>query len=140
MEDKLKIGIDLLNIWENFEVYKEVVKDLSLNTNEIDLYIITTETNDDLILSARTLLGIDTNKVFKVDTNEEISNTISELEIDIYLTGISILVVELVNNDITRAILVDMIPDRYNMQPKWVTNLQFWMKQLTKDNMNEEDC
>lgn len=137
---KIKIAIDIQDIWENQGDFREVFKDISLDIENYTLYIVTRSQDNDLVESVKSLLGIEDTNVFQSQDNSLIQAKLTTYGIDIFMTGDNELVT-LVNETTTRAILTNMIPDRFNMQGMWLTNLNFWIKQILKDSdEKKENC
>ena len=137
--NKIKIGIDLVDIWENFGDFKEVMKDISLDTEGYQLYIISTETNEDLIASAKALLGLDDQFVIQTTDDTTTVQSLVDNKIDIYMTGNNPLVILTNETETTKGVLVNSIPDRYKMQSMWLTNMNFWIGQINKTT-SEKNC
>lgn len=153
MINRLKVGFDPTSAWD-YEVFRDLVKDMVLDTTEIEVYIVTTNTDtdyvDDVALEAG---GIESSHIFQVADNDTIVTTLANNQILLYLTAENELVttindatpLDLEINNITgcQAILVsNTIIDTYRVQPKYITMLQFWISQIEKytSNNNVAEC
>ncbi len=151
MTNKLRVAFDPTTTWD-YLGFRDLIKDMVGDSSEIEVYIITTNTDtdyiDDVALEAG---GIESNRIFQVADNQTVITTLANNQILLYLTAENELVVdvnaaiplELVLNDITgcQAILVNNILDANKLQPKYVTMLQFWIKQIEKySTSGQEKC
>lgn len=137
---KLKIGFDI-DSWDKRD-YRILIEDFSRDSSEIDLYLLTTSTDSDLINEISTLFNIATDHVISCTDNDALVIALDTNKILLYLTAQQDLV-RLINleiplitssNNVTgcEAILVNTIPDTNKLQPKYVTYLQFWINQISK--------
>lgn len=150
MTNKLRIAFDPTTTWD-YQVFRNLIKDMVLDTTEVEVYIITTNTDtdfiDDVALEAG---GIESSNIFQVADNDTVVTTLANNQILIYLTAENELVIdvndsiplELEINNITgcQAILVNGIIDANKLQPKYVTMLQFWISQIEKYSASGEIC
>lgn len=136
---KIKISFDIEDIWEEWGSVRDVMRDISLNTEDFDLYIITKSTNTDLIDSIQNYLGLDSSKIHIVASNSNMTAMLSSLGIQIHLTKDYEYVVTL-ENTTTQGICVNSIQDAYDIQPKWFKTLGFWINQINKANGSTQSC
>jgi len=133
---KIKVAIDIENIWEEWGNFREVFRNMSLDTENFTLYIVTKSTNTELIDVITALLGLDSNtQVFhSITSDADVDTQLSSLGVEIYLSG-DVELITLVNSNATSyAVLVNSIQDSYNMQPKWFTVMNFWIEKIDKAN------
>lgn len=136
---KIKISFDIEDIWEEWGSVRDVMRDISLNTEDFDLYIITKSTNTDLIDSIQNYLGLDSSKIHIVANNSNMTVMLSNLGVQIHLTKDYEYVVTL-ENTTTQGICVNSIQDAYDIQPKWFKTLGFWINQINKANGSTQSC
>jgi len=148
---KLKLGFDIDGdySWNN-QMYRSLIKDMLNNSDQIDLYLITKNTDITYVASIQTELDMDITKVFQVADDNAVEALLSSLNINIYLSTDAVLIrqinlnIPFIDNDgiITgcEAILVSSLPDSYKAQPKYITILQFWIGQFNKTQTSEESC
>ena len=143
---KLKVGFDPTVTWD-YELFRDIISDMVQDTAEVEVFIVTTNPDTEYINDVAVEAGgIENSNIFQVADNDAVVTTLSNNSILIYLTAENELVIT-VNNDIPlslevnnvtgcQAILVNSIIDRYKLQPKWVTMLQFWIGQIEKYTIN----
>lgn len=143
---KLRIAFDPTETW-NYLDFRQLIRNMNLNNmdldNQIDVYLVTTNTDTEYINDVTTESGTDATRVFQESGNAAVVARLQAENINIYLTGSQPLV-DLVNltNPLTlvenqpvsgcQAITVISILDTYKLQNKYVTYLQFWIKQILK--------
>lgn len=141
---KLKLGFDIdgESNWET-ESFRTVIKDLVYDTERYEMYLITKNTDSVYVNGIVTLLGMNVNNVFQaIASNTAIVTQLDTSGIDIYLTG------DIEVYDLTNATSVDTIgiyvnnaiQDEYNVNPKWFSQLVFWVDRLTNISTNGEIC
>jgi len=139
---KIKIGFNPDSSWD-YQTFRDLIRETLVEDEEIETYLITTNTDTAYIDSVVNSFGLDfdLNNVFMVSTDADIVQTIEDYGINIYLSD-DFQLIESVNINSTDCvgIVVSSIPDRYKMQPKYVTDLNFWIKQLKLNNNAQEAC
>ena len=148
---KMKIGFDVDGdyAWNNL-LYRNLIKDLVANAAELEVYLITQNTDATYITDVQNQLGLDVNHVFMVTSNSAVQGLLTQYNINIYLCTDNELC-KLINDNIPftntnniisgcQAILVNSIPDIYKSQPKYITFLQFWINEYNKTQVSEENC
>lgn len=131
MINKLKLAFDIEDTW-NYETFRELIHILLTEDDDFEVYLITLSTNTEYVNSIVTNMAIDPNNVYQETSDINIITRLNTLGIQIYLEADNELV-EQVNETSTtptRAILVNSIPDRYRLQPMYITNLEFWTNQI----------
>lgn len=148
---KLKLGFDIDGdySWNN-QMYRSLIKDMLNNSDQIDLYLITKNTDITYVTSIQTELGMDSNKVFQVTDNDAVEALLTSNNINIYLSTDPVLCrqinlnIPFIDNDGIisgcEAIIVSSIMDTYKSQPKYITMLQFWIGQFNKTQTSEKNC
>jgi len=134
MTNKLKLAFDIEDTW-NYETFRELIHILLTEDDDFEVYLITLNTDTQYINSIVTNMDINPNNVYQETSDNNIITRLNTLNINIYLQADNELV-EAVNETSTtptRAILVNSIPDRYKLQPMYITNLEFWFKQIKND-------
>lgn len=144
---KLRIAFDPTNIWD-YEDFRLLIRDMTLNdtetNNQIEVYLLTLNTDTDYIDKVTTESGVETSNVFQFTSESALASKITNDNINIFLGGDQTLIdyintndpISLVENDVTgcQAITVIALLDTYKLQNKYVTQLQFWIKQILKYN------
>ncbi len=142
---KLRIAFDPTDMW-NHDDFRELIRNFaygnSESTNQVDLYLITTNTDTDFITNVVTESGMDSTKAFQVSGNAAVVSKLQAENVNIYLTTNEQLIslvnltnpLTLVTNNTTgcQAIIMNNIFDTYKLQQKYVTMLQFWIAQILK--------
>lgn len=140
---KIKIAVDPSNIWEEWGNLRFVLTNMSLDTDNFELYITTESTNVELITTVATALSLDmTTRVFySIADDIALDAKLNTLGIEIFLSG-DYELVKLVNDNTTAyAVIVNAIQDSYSIQPKWFTVMNFWIERIDDSNNDQgEDC
>lgn len=142
---KLRIAFDPTNIWD-YEDFRLLIRDMTLNdtadNNQIEVYLLTTNTDTVFVNNVTTESGVETSNVFQFTSNTALTAKLVSDNINILLTGDQELVdyvnindpISLIENNVTgcQAITVIALLDTYKLQNKYVTQLQFWINQILK--------
>lgn len=140
--NKIKIGFSI-DKWEEYGNYREILHNLSLAKEDVELYLITTSTDQDEINSISSYLELDSSHVFYCTGYSTLASILIQQQIQLYLTG-EIDVMQQINesNIIVQAIYVNnAIQDSFNLHAKWITMLTFWMLQIGKNSAEgSESC
>ncbi|TXG84988.1 MAG: hypothetical protein E6R13_02465 [Spirochaetes bacterium] len=137
---KIKIGFNPDNAWD-YKTFRDLIRESIIEDTEIETYLITTNADTVYIDSIVEVIGMDSNNVYIVASNTDIIQEIENKGIQIYLSD-DFQLIESINensNDCV-GIVVSSIPDRYRLQPKYITDLNFWIKQIKKQNNAQEAC
>ena len=137
---KIKIGFNPDNSWD-YKTFRDLIRESIIEDTEIETYLITTNSNTTYVDSIVEVIGMDSNNVYIVASNTEIIQEIENKGIQIYLSD-NFQLIESINensNDCV-GIVVSSIPDRYKLQPKYITDLNFWIKQIKKQTNAQEAC
>lgn len=137
---KIKIAIDTENIWEEWGNFRDVMRNMSLDIDAFELYIVTKSTEVELITTIAASLGLDmtTNVFHSLADDIAVDAKLSILGVQIFLSG-DYELVKLVNDNTTAyAVIVNSIQDTYYMQPKWFTVMNFWIEKIDKVNRGQE--
>lgn len=137
---KIKIGFNPDNAWD-YQTFRDLIRESIIEDEEIDTYLITTNSDSTYIDSIVEVLGMNSNNVYLVASDTDIIQEIENKGIQIYLSD-DFQLIESVNENSTNCvgIVVSSIPDRYKLQPKYITDLNFWIKQIKKQNNAQEAC
>ena len=138
---KIKIGFNPDTSWD-YQTFRDLIREALVEDEEIETYLITTNTDTAYVDSVVNSFGLnfDLNNVFMVSTDLDIIQKLEDYGIDIYLSDDFQLIESVNTNTECIGIVVSSIPDRYKMQPKYVTDLNFWIKQLKLSNNAQEAC
>jgi len=137
---KIKIGFNPDNSWD-YKTFRDLIRESIIEDTEIETYLITTNSNTTYVDSIVEVIGMDSNNVYIVASNTDIIQEIENKGIQIYLSD-NFQLIESINensNDCV-GIVVSSIPDRYKLQPKYITDLNFWIKQIKKQTNAQEAC
>lgn len=151
--NKLKIAFDPATTWD-YELFRNLIKDMFNDNLEIDLYLVTTNDDSTFINDvAIEIGGMETNRIFQLADTNTLINTLANNNILIFLSPDNQVVTDIYNtiplllnyNNITgcEGILVGNILDTFKLQPKYITILQFWIKQIekyTSSGREAENC
>jgi hypothetical protein len=137
--------------WVN-KAFRDLMKDVSLDTDEIKLYIITTDTDTVFVNQVAGYFDLDTSlDVFQVANQAAALVKIQSLGVMIHMDA-DVVLCNYVNDtdpivletpiDGCQAIVVSNLLDRYKLQPLYVTHLQFWMDKISKfiPGGEEKEC
>lgn len=138
---KIKIGFNPDTSWD-YQTFRDLIREALVEDEEIETYLITTNTDAAYVDSVVNSFGLnfDLNNVFMVSTDLDIIQKLEDYGIDIYLSDDFQLIESVNTNTECIGIVVSSIPDRYKLQPKYVTDLNFWIKQLKLSNNAQEAC
>lgn len=137
---EIKIGFNPDTSWD-YKTFRDLIRESIIEDTEIETYLITTNADSTYIDSIVEVIGMDSNNVYIVASNTDIVQEIENKDIQIYLSD-NFQLIESINensNDCV-GIVVSSIPDRYKLQPKYITDLNFWIKQIKKQNNAQEAC
>lgn len=133
---KIKIGFDPTNSWD-YDTFRKLCRELVSKTDDYIIYMITTENDNDVIDAITNYTGIDLNNVYLVSDNSQILSKIDDLGIQIFLTS---------DNDVEDSLgetcygcLVNSIQDTYRMQPRYITELNFWINTILRNTNNAQN-
>lgn len=140
---KLKIGFEVEDNWD-YQLFRDIIKKL-IETSDYNVYLITKTIDQDLINSVVTEVGLNTDNIVQVVDNNELLFKLDFIGVDIYLTPDQ----EIKSLIDTNSSLPDTygtigiqvnssIPDPNKLQPKWVTQLLFWIDRLSE--VEKEEC
>lgn len=134
---KIKIAFDPTGIWDR-EDFRNIIKEFVLNT-EVETYLVTTNTNTAFIDNVVRESGIIAANVYKVADQDAILIKMDTILIDIYLTASNPIMLFIdAHAETAVCVLVNNIVDNYKNQMKYISRLEFWIKQWRKDNAAEE--
>lgn len=140
--NKIKVGIDIDNIWEEWGNFRLTIKNMSIDVDHFSLYIVTKSSDVGLIQSIATALELDmSTQVFhSISDDIAVDAKLSSLGIEIFLSGDYELVSLVNENNTAYTVIVNSIQDTYYMQPKWFTKLNEWIELIDKANGQAEVC
>jgi hypothetical protein len=138
---KIKIGFDVDNgVWDA-ESFRLVMQNLIFEQDNYDVFLITKNTDSTYIDVIALQLGMNPGNVFQgLADNNAILTQLNTSVIQIYLTPymeMSSLTNE--NSSNTIGVLVDNKQDEYNIQPKWFTQMFFWINRLKAINESKKN-
>lgn len=148
---KLKIAFDPVYNWDT-KFFRDFVKEMVLDTDELDIYLVTTSTDTGFINNVTTEAGMDSSKVHMETSNTNVVTQLQTLGVMIYLThdyplvndvndNIPLTVHNVGNISGCQAIITNDLLDRYKSQPLYMTHFQFWVKYITKNlTSGQESC
>ena len=136
--NKIKLAFDPTNIWNNV-FFSEFIKTLIADTDNYDVYLITTNTDvANVVLES----NIDSANVVQLPNNTAIGARLTSLKVNIYLTEDnvlcnyinSVITIQLNSNNVVgcQSLVLNNIMDLYLSQPKYITLFDFWCKQILK--------
>lgn len=139
MSKIIKIGIDPTNIWDN-NFFREYVKTLVYDVDNYDVYIVTTNSDVNFLSNVQIESNVSIANINQVSNNSAVVARLNTLGVLIYLSEDNVLV-NLINNTLPiqlnsnnvlgcQALVLNNILDIYLSQPKWVTKIDFWQKQI----------
>jgi hypothetical protein len=142
---KLKIGFDITTCWDN-KAFREIMKQAVGDVEQIEMFIITTSDNTNMIKEAQEYLGLDENHVVRCSSMALKIDSIQRLGVMIFVDvdmtsviGINTLVpLKNAINNVTGCVAIhynDSLLDVYDMQLKHYTLIQFWIGQISR-NLN----
>lgn len=132
---EIKIAIDIENTWEDWGLFREVFRNMSLETDKYTMYIVTKSTNVELITVIASILGLDmtTNVFHSIADDIAVDARLSTLGVEIFMSA-DYELVKLVNeNKTSNAVIVNAIQDSFYMQPKWFTTMNFWIEKILRE-------
>lgn len=140
--NKLQIAFSPTTEMWSFQVFRDLIKEIVLDVEGTDIYIITTNIDQTLIDEIVLETGLSTDNTFIVDTNSDIITLLEGRNISIFLTDDNELrkeinlqnPISLLQNNVsgTEAILINNIIDVNKLQFKYFTYLKFWTDQIKK--------
>lgn len=131
MARKIKIGFDVISCWD-YDAFRQTMKELVLE-EEYELYLITSSTDTEYVDSAVAYIGMNEDNVYQVD-EDQIVDTVEDNNLDMYLTYDEDIRESVALLTETVGILVNpALQDSYNMDPKWSTQMQFWIERVRKE-------
>lgn len=142
MGNKIIIGFDPTGMWDKRD-YRLLIDKL-IKDEAIDLYLVTDNTNAAFIADVVRESGIDSTMVFQETSQVNLTNRLTSEKINIFLAKDSTLVdfvnttipINLETNNVygCQAILTSDNMDRYYLQFRYITHLEFWIGQILKYN------
>lgn len=133
--EKLKVSIELEESW-NREDFRLFTKKLA-QSESIDLYIITTVSDEDYIDAAQAYLNLENSHVIEVATDALKLNEIDDNGIRIHLDNDPDFAITLFDTIGRVGIYVSQRWDYYNSQLKYVTDFDFRINEIIDA---QEDC
>lgn len=140
--NKLQIAFSPTTEMWSFQVFRDLIKEIVQDVEGSDLFIITTNTDQELINDIVVETGLNIDNIFVVSDNSEIIISLEQMNISIFLTDDIELQrqvnlqnpISLLQNNIsgTQAILVNNLIDENKLQFKYFTYLKFWTDQIKK--------
>jgi len=140
--NKLQIAFSPTTEMWSFQVFRDLIKEIVLDVDGSDIYIITSNTDQGLINDIVVETGLNTDNIFIVNDNSDVITKLETMNISIFLTDDSILErevnlqnpISLLKNNVsgTQAILINNIIDVNKLQFKYFTYLKFWTDQIKK--------
>ncbi len=138
---KIKFSFDPTEAWNNL-FFREFIQAFVLDTENYEVYLVTTNQDGTFINDVVTELGMDVNNVFQLTTNSAVVARLTTLKSLIYLAADNV-VCNLVNNTIPiqlnpnnvvgcQALVLNNIVDPYRAQQKFITYFHFWVDQINK--------
>ena len=148
--EKQRIGFDPTGMWDKRD-YRLLIDKL-IKDEAIDLYLVTDNTNAAFIADVVRESGIDSTMVFQETSQVNLTNRLTSEKINIFLAKDSTLVdfvnttipINLETNNVygCQAILTSDNMDRYYLQFRYITHLEFWIGQILKYNpiLDDKAC
>lgn len=143
MINKLIIALDIENIWEEWGSIRDVFYNMSIDKENVEIYIVTKSTNAALITNISTILNLNmsTNVFYSIVDNNALKAKLLDLNVQIFMSGDSEFVESInIEHLIVQAITVNSIQDSYNLQPKWFTVLGFFINQIAIGSGQTKSC
>lgn len=150
--EKLKIAFDPVYNWD-IKFFRDFIKEMILESDELDIYLVTTSTDTAFISKVTTESGIDSTKVFQEADNTLAVTRLQTIGAMIYLSYDYPLVTDVNENipltvqsagNITgcQAIISNGLLDRNKSQPLYITHFQFWLNYINKslNSGKKEGC
>lgn len=132
---KLRIAWDIDKTWD-YQAFRDVIKQFLIESDKYELYLITKFTDATFVDINVVALGMNEDNVFQgLLTDDDVLESLNDNKIDIYLTPFEQMRVRTnIESVDTTGVLVNEIQDIYAMQPKWLVQLNFWIKRLKEIN------
>lgn len=131
---KLRIAFNPTGIWHRDE-FRLLIKDFVNDTDNFEVYLITQDTSTSFVESVTDESGVDSANVYQVASNDALVQKLDSLKIRIYLDGDNRIVMFVeATSTYAVAILVSAIIDANESQPMYFTKLQFWIKQIRRED------
>lgn len=142
MRNKVNVAFDITNTWE-YELFRNLIHDFLVEDDFFEVYLITQSTDTVYVNRIATNMSINPANVFFETSDTAVKARLTSENIQLYLTNNNPLVEDVNNSNIPipntnttiKCILVNNIPDRYRVQPLYITTLQFWLNEIRETNV-----
>lgn len=139
LNNKIKVSTELGQIWLS-EDYRQFLKEVSLKTDEFELYIISDDIYHLNYQNISKTLNIPANRLIICTGLGQKLNNIINLGIEIHLDGVISRIEDINKNSSCKAILVDYIADKYHQQRKYITDFNTSVTLIQKDEQKQTPC
>lgn len=128
---ELRVSFEVTDNWSRGE-FRQFVEKLHNNV-DVELFIITTETDNNIVDAAKNQLGLNSSHVLTVTTSALKQSTIESNAIKIHLDNDVTFAKNLYDNIGTYGIYVTNFWDFYRMKKKYISEFNFRLEQLINE-------
>lgn len=133
MNRKLKFSFNPDGLWDQ-QLFREIVRSLVNDTERVELYLVTQSTDNAFVTNVVTQSGMTAANVYQVANKDAVLAKMDELLIDIHITGDTPEYMLLTAQAETAyPVIVNDVFDANKRQMKYISNIQFWIKQITRE-------
>jgi len=142
--NKLKVAFSPTEDMWSHQAFRDLIKEMVLDEANTDLYIVTTNTDDELISDVISESKMEASNSFQIATDDLLVAKLISLDVRLFLSddlGLNRKVdledeILLVKNQVTgcKSILINNILDQSRVQMKYYSLLSFWTDQINRYN------
>lgn len=139
--NKIKVSFEVQDNWKRGD-FREFIQGL-LKNDSYEVYIISNDDTTAYILSIGETLGIPNNRVIVTNFTSDKVETIANYNIDVHFDNKQATVIAVDAETDAEAILVDSIPNKYLVEPKYQVEFERVIKKLISgetDNKEVDRC
>lgn len=133
---KIKVGFEVTDTWDKGD-FKLFIQGLLKNDN-YEVWIISNDNTTAYILSIGEQLGIPTNRIIVTNFTNDKVEAIANYDMDIYFDNIQATVIRVDAETDCEAILVNELPNRFEVRPTYQVEFERVIDNLNKENCGEE--
>lgn len=135
MQQKVKVAFDVTNTWE-YELFRNLIHTFVVEDDFFEVYLITQDPDTVYVNRVANNIGVVPANVFIETSDATIVARLATEQVALYLSANNPLVTDVNDTStVTKCILVNNIPDRYRVQPLYITNMQFWLEEIRQANV-----
>lgn len=131
--DKIRIGFECTDTW-NRDDFRNFIKQLLKEDDKYEVFLISNDDTTAYIMHIGQSIGIPEGNIIIVNFTVDKIEAIQNYAIDIYFDNLQYVVEQVETTTSTYAILVDSIPDKYNVKTRYYSKFERVLEEIQRQD------